>query len=191
MEEYEGSRTEFMKMLAEHDSPPAYIVRAQRVEAVWLALLESCRQDREELLELPRMRLAQVAALVNHRWESLNAYLDDLDVKYLCELHDEWQPTLRAQLAPSTAPRRIRSALSDLRASFTRCNRRWDKYVTGVNLNQVNYERDQYNDYYLVEKSAALGSDRLAEMGFERLDHCVADDIFAEIPLLREFETRG
>ena len=191
MEDYEGSRTEFMKMLAEHDSPPAYIVRAQRVEAVWLALLEACRQDREELLELPRMRLAQIAALVDRRWEALASYLHNNGADYLRELHQNWQPTLRSQLAPSTAPGRIRRALSDLRASFARCNRRWEQYVANVNLNEVNYERDQYNDYYLVEKSAALGSDRLAEMGFERLSPLVIDDVLAEIPLLREIEIRS
>ena len=175
-------------MLAEHDSPPAYIVRAQRVEGVWLALLESCRQDREELLELPRMRLAQVAALVDNRWQALASFVGSGDVNYLRELHEEWQPTLRAKLAPSSAPGKIRGALSDLQASFARCNRRWEQFVADVSLSQVNYERDQYNDYYLVEKAAALGSDRLAEMGFERLVHCTTEDILAEIPLLREIQ---
>lgn len=185
IEDYEGSRTEFMKMLAEHDSPPAYVVRAQRVESVWQNLLADCRKQYQELLEMPRTRLAQIAHLIDHRWETLKAYVSADFAEYLKQLHRNWQPSLRGELLPTTSGTKIRNAIKDLKLSFTRFNHRWEKCVIETNLDHVNYERSQYNDYYLVEKSAALGSDKLAEMGFERLRLVTKDDIMAEIPRLR------
>ena len=79
LEDFEGSRTEFMKMLAEQDAPPAYIQRAQRVEQIWNELLNQCRQEFAERLEMPRVRLAQLAALIDHNWSTLAVYLLDDD----------------------------------------------------------------------------------------------------------------
>lgn len=186
LEDYEGSRAEFMKMLAEHGSPPAYLVRAQRVEQVWQTLLNDCRKRQAELLSMPRTRLAQVAELIGHQWEKLAGYVSaPSQAAYLEQLHAEWKPTLRSLVQPTTSQRKIRAALWDLRSSFLRFNRRWENVIAEVDLGQVNYERSEYNDYYLVEKSAALGSDKLAEMGFERLRERTTEDLFAEIPLLK------
>ncbi len=185
LEDYEGSRAEFMKMLAEQDGPPAYVLRGQRVEQVWNELLQQCRRDREELLDMPRTRLAQVAALIDQRWSALEAFVaNDHAAEYYGGLFAEWQPELRVQLDATTSDRKIRASLRELAKSFERFNTRWEKHVSKVSLSHVNFERDQYNDYYLVEKSAALGSDRIAEMGFERLKPCTHDDIRKEIPAL-------
>ena len=183
IEDYEGSRTEFMKMLAEHDAPPAYIQRAQRVEQVWESLLKSCRIARLEMLELVATRLGMLALLIDQRWDVLATHLTNPDVvPQLIGLYEELQPTIRVALEPTTSQRRIRSALKDLIASLERFNRRWQSYVDAVDLSSVNYERQQYNDYYLVEKSAALGSDKLAEMGFERLEDRSTSDVLSELP---------
>ena len=185
IEEFEGSRAEFLQMLAEQDSPPAYLVRAQRVESVWQNLLSECRAEQYSLLEMPRTRLAQVAHLVDHRWPALASHVGNEMAGYLAELFEAWQPQLRAPLPPTQSSHKIRRALKDLKLSFTRFNGRWAKFIAEVDLSEVNYQRAQYNDYYLVEKSAALGSDRLAEMGFERLRLFTHDDVLAEIPPLR------
>lgn len=185
MSEYEGSRTEFLKMLAEQDSPPAYLMRAERVESVWQGVLDECRKQQYELLEMPRTRLAQLADLITLRFATLDCYVGNEMAAYLAQLHQAWQPQLRVPLPATNQPSKICRAVKDLKASFLRFNRRWEAHVAKVDLSQVNYERDQYNDYYLVEKAAALGSDRLAEMGFERLAVCTHDDILTEFPTLR------
>ena len=184
-EDFEGSRTEFMKMLAEQDSPPAYLTRAQHVESIWRELLERCRAHRVQLQEMPRTRLAQLAHLIDHQWASLAHFVSADMTSYLAQLHAEWKPTLRAELSPTTNARRIHAAMHDLRKSFSRFNQRWVHFVHELSLDELNYQRSQYNEYYLVEKAAALGSDKLAEMGFEKLPLVVAEDILVEIPLLR------
>lgn len=189
MEDYEGSRTEFMKMLAEQDGPPAYVLRAQRVEDVWKQLLKRCRKERDELLDMPRTRLAQVAALIDKKWGLLAAFLrDSSNAEYLQSLHDEWQPTLRLELQATDSNTKIRKALHELDTSFSRFNRRWEKFVDDVSLRNVNYEREEYNNYYLVEKSAAFDSDRLAEMGFERLKLATHDDVYDAVPRLHKLD---
>ena len=186
MDEYEGSRAEFMKMLAEHDGPPAYILRAQRVEQAWESLIRKCQNDQRELLEMPRTRLAQVAALIDHDWTKVDAFVEENEFgPYLRGLHADWHPELRIQIDATTSLRKIRASLRDLANSFSRFNRRWDKRLSEINLEHVNYERREYNNYYLVEKAAALGSDKLAEMGFEPLVECTLDDVRNSVPLLR------
>ncbi len=183
-EEYEGSRTEFMKMLAEHDSPPAFVLRAQRVQSVWQNLLSECRKQRAELTDMPRTRLAQLAHLIDHDWPQLTAYMPNDHAEFLKSLHGQWAPTLRGELLPTTSRRKIQKGIDELKSSFERFNRRWTECVSKTSLDRVNYEREQYNDYYLVEKAAALGSDKMAEMGFERLQLRTHDDILQELPLL-------
>ena len=134
---------------------------------------------------MPRIRLAQVAHLIDHNWNTLKAYVSEDMAECLKLLHQQWQPTLRGELLPTTSGSKVRGAIRDLATSFKRLNARWQKCVAEISLSQVNYERSQYNDYYLVEKSAALGSDKLAEMGFERLSMFSKEDIMNELPLLR------
>ncbi len=179
LEDYEGSQSELMKMLAEQNATPAYILRAQRVEGLWRALLTECEQHRNELLEMPRLRLAQVSAHVDGHWQQLSAFIDTQSVCRLETLFQRWQPKLRVAIAPTKSPRKIRQALDDLTVSFERFNKRWTKYVGELGLSEINYQRTQYNDYYLVEKSAALGSDKLAEHGFRRLSPVNEQEILA------------
>lgn len=189
-EDFEGSRAEFMKMLAEHDGPPAYLLRAQRVEEAWANIIRNCEREKDSMLDMCRTRLAQLGAIIDHRWDSVRCLVkNDCYDQYLEDLFQQWQPTLRVPLQPSTSLRQHRTAVSEMAASFARFNRRWTAYVSEVSLDHVNYERSEYNNYYLVEKSAALGSDKLAEMGFERLNMCTHDDLFEAVPLLTEPDT--
>ena len=185
LEEYEGSRAEFMKMLAEQDALPAYIVRANRVAQIWDDLLETCGQTYDEMLDMPRMRLGQLSAILNADWHSIsNEFQQPDSANQLKRLAEDWNPQLRMDLPSSTSPRKRRAAIEDLVYSFERFNRRWQDHVEGIGLNEINFQRQQYNDYFLVEKAAALGSDKLAEMGFERLPECRKSDIFRKFPLL-------
>ena len=173
-------------MLAEQDALPAYIMRANRVASAWQGILSNCFSARNEMLELPRLRLGQLAALVDRKFALLSPFVLEHHAAsaQLERMHQEWAPKLRMELHPTNSPRKILAALSDLIASFERFNRRWESYVDGLSFETVNYERQQYNDYFLVEKAAALGSDRLAEMGFERLRMCGRDDVLAHFPRL-------
>lgn len=184
IEDYEGSRNEFLRMLAENDSPPAYVLRAQRVESVWQNLIAEAHKEYAKLQDMPRTRLAQLAHLIDHNWATLTAYVATEDADALERLHDDWQPKLLGELLPTTSRRQIQRSINDLRSSFERFNRRWQQKVDKLDLEPVNYQREQYNDYYLVEKAAALGSDKLAEMGFQRLELANQADILAEVPLL-------
>ena len=184
LEDYEGSQAELMKMLAEQNATPAYILRAQTVEGMWRDLLSECAVHRHELLEMPRLRIGQLSALINGHWQQLSAFVDAKFAAKLQALHQSWDPQLRMELSPTTSPRKIRNALGDLVTSFERFNIRWTKHVHELSLTEINYQRQQYNDYYLVEKAAALGSDKLAEHGFSRLNPATADDILAVHPLL-------
>ena len=73
MDDYEGSRAEFMKMLAEHDGPPAYILRAQRVEQAWESLIRKCQNDQRELLPVAD-RNGNLVGVMN-RQEALDVLL--------------------------------------------------------------------------------------------------------------------
>ena len=189
LEDFEGSRTEFMKMLAEHDGPPAYVLRAQRVEEAWLNLVRSCEKEKHGLLEMSRTRLAQLGGLLGNRWEAVSCHVRNEGYdEYLSDLFEQWQPKLRLPLEKTDSLRKHRSALKDLGQSFERFNRRWAQFMEKLALDNVNYERSEYNDYYLVEKSAAMGSDRLAEMGFEKLPMCTHADVLEVVPALIEPE---
>ena len=54
MFDYEGSRIEFLKILAEMGEEPAFIGRARAAEVALDALLGRCHRQRAELLEWPR-----------------------------------------------------------------------------------------------------------------------------------------
>ena len=188
-EDYEGSRTELMKMLAEHDGPPAYVLRAQRVEEAWTNLVRRCKKEKEGLLNMSKTRLGQVGALVDYRWDAIACMVSNKDYdSYLKALHDEWQPKLRVPLEATDSLPQIRSSMKELKTAFARFNRRWKKFTDDVKLDNVNHERSEYNNYYLVEKSAAFGSDKIAEMGFEPLQPCTHEELLAEVPALIEPE---
>jgi hypothetical protein len=184
-EDYEGSRTELMKMLAEHDGPPAYVLRAQRVEEAWTNLVRRCKKEKEGLLNMSKTRLGQVGALVDYRWDAIACMVSNKDYdSYLKALHDEWQPKLRVPLEATDSLPQIRSSMKELKTAFARFNRRWKKFTDDVKLDNVNHERSEYNNYYLVEKSAAFGSDKIAEP----LQPCTHEELLAEVPALIEPE---
>lgn len=182
----EGTRSEFLRLLADQDSPPAFVLRAQRVEAAWISFLRLCERDRRELLSMSRMRLGQLGCVIAHDWDRLRPFLvDDHHVGYLEELHSDWKPELRAPPSPSTSLRKIRSCLRELNSSFDRFNPRWQKYIEELDLTPVNWERHEYNEYYLIEKAAAFGSERVAALGFERLPDLTANDVVEALPHLQ------
>jgi hypothetical protein len=164
---------------------PAFVRRAREVEDAWTGLLDSCRNARERLLEMPRMRLARLFALGQLAEQTAPAICRPEDLAYLRDLYSEWQPQLRAAVKPVRTAGELERARADLGRSFQRFNERWSKYLQAVNLVRINWLRDGYNRYYLLEKECALWSSRIAQQGFVPLKFVTAEDLLETFPLLR------
>ncbi|MEM7312949.1 MAG: hypothetical protein AAF497_07335 [Planctomycetota bacterium] len=180
---HEGSRRQFLELASQVDTP-AFVRRALSVENAEKSLIASCRAAREKMLEFCRMRLGVVGALVDKRWVLLNGYIGESMANRLGELHEKWQPQLRLAVEPSDDPRKLRRAIKELITSFESFNRKWDNYLATVSLNEINATRDQYNKYYVVEKSAAFLSDAIGKEGFEELQPFERDDLECRVPKL-------
>ena len=182
--DHEGSRREFFELLQQLDDP-AFVRRAKAVQAAENGLFARCYRDRDELLEFPKLRLATLHALVGGEWSALaELLLDSNDREYLQELHDQWAPELRVPLSRTYQHRKLRKACEELITSFERFNRAWEKYVSSIDLAEVNRARENYNRYYVLEKACAFQSERIARDGFEELLMMQASELQERLPQL-------
>jgi hypothetical protein len=124
-----------------------------------------------------RLRLATLAALIDHDWTRLQPLLADNGAEWLHELHIELQPKLLAPLEPTRSESQLRSVLGELIESLTRFNRRWEEYVPTVDLGWVNEVRENYNRYFLLEKECAVGRGSLSQQDFLKLAPLRTEDI--------------
>ena len=156
---------DLQQLLAHYDGP-AYIRRGRRVQEALDQLLARCRTRREEWLELVRIHLATLHALLGG-WGALDSLLPDLDQREaLRQLHEDLQPRLRVPVEQTKSRRRLRFALADLATSLERFNDRWRRYLEEVDLAPINEARDGYNRFYLLEKECAIRNGNLARRGF-------------------------
>lgn len=162
---------------------PSFMRRAKQVETAWTDLRERIAKMRLEHLEIVRLRLGQLHALAGG-WERLQPLISD-HFGEVRSLYEELQPRLRMPLEPATAPRILRSALGEMREAMEAFNQRWTKVLAKVDLKPMNDARDAYNQYYLLEKECALGSSRIARLGYHRLEPVTLDDLRKEFPLLK------
>jgi hypothetical protein len=171
------------QVLAQYDAP-AYVRRARRVQGLFEQLLARCCKQRDEWLDMVRLRLGLVSALAGD-WASLKPLLpDDGQLESLRQLHAELAPQLRAPVQPTTSVRALRRALMELHESIERFNSRWTEFLSQVDLAPVNAARDGYNRYYLLEKECALRSPSVARQGFRRLEPLTCADVAALLPPL-------
>ena len=179
-DDHRGIVKEFMAQYA----APAYVRRARRVEEALEQVLGRCRQQREEWLGMVRLCLGRLRALAG-TWDRLRPWLaDENQADTLERLHAELAPQLRLPLGPTRSPRVLRRALAELTASLEHFNRRWQVFLRGVDLAEVNTQREQYNRYYLLEKECAVRSPRLARQGYRPLEPFTVDDLAATLPPL-------
>ena len=75
MSDYEGSRSEFLKLLAEMGEEPAFIARPLAPGDALEALLQACEAKRNELLKWPKFHLAALAQRVRGDWSRLGSLL--------------------------------------------------------------------------------------------------------------------
>jgi hypothetical protein len=179
----------FQRLIANYDAP-AFMRRAQRVEAAWELLLRRCDLKRQEWLTIAKLRLGVLFALAGNV-ETIRPHVEDpACADELSSLHAAWQPRLRLPVAPATSPKPIRHALQQVAASFARFNRRWETFVAELDLTQINALRDGYNRYYVMEKECAVRSARVARAGFVPLSPATLDDIWARFPRLVDVRVR-
>lgn len=186
----EGSRREFLELAAQIDVP-AFIRRGLYVEEAVTNLITVCAAQRVEMLEFPRLRLGTLAAMISHHWTRLDEFIGAETAQYYADLHEAWQPELRVPVAMTDSPKKIRRALQDLARSIEKFNRKWESYLAGVSLDEVNHARDQYNKYYVCEKAAAFQNERLGQEGFEELPPYAAEELLLELPYLKVPQLRG
>ncbi|TWU56470.1 hypothetical protein Poly51_23810 [Rubripirellula tenax] len=160
MFDHEGSRVEFLKILAEMGEEPAFIARARAPEVALTALLKSCEIRRAEMLLWPRRHFTALRRRVSDDWDRLAPLLIDSDSqlvfnKLATELPDLDVPG--GSLLPSD-----KKLLRAFLESAGRFNTAWLRFLDVAGLDKVNRLRDDYNQYYPMEKSCAFGSDTAA-----------------------------
>jgi hypothetical protein len=174
----------FFDQVVSHYDAPAYVRRGRRVQEAFENLLERCRQQRAQWLEMPALRLGQLLAHAGDSDRLLPFLADAGQIDVFRELETELQPRLRVAIEPATSERELRQALHDLGESLRRFNRRWHEYLAKVDLRLVNQLREDYNRYYLLEKECAMRSPALARMAFCRLQPLTLDDVQTRLPAL-------
>jgi hypothetical protein len=171
------------RLLGRYDVP-AYIRRAQRVQAAFDQLVQRCQQQRDEWLRMVRTRLGQVHALAGD-WERLRPLLAEPEqIHALEQLHAALAPRLRLPVVRTASTRVLRRALSELQESMERFNHKWQAYLATVDLTDVNALREGYNRYYLLEKECAVRSTRIARQGYQPLAAVTHGDLATLIPAL-------
>jgi hypothetical protein len=176
-----GSRSDFLRVLVEMGEEPAFLARARAPQMALDALLRACQAKRDELLEWPAFHLSVLAHQIGRDWSRIGHLLAAPQSVAVLE-------ALHAQM-PSSKPVETswfasdRAALLDFLESAARFNRTWQAYVDGLDLEPTNKPRRDYNQFYVLEKACAFGSERVTE-GFEPLEMIDLAYLYRRFPLL-------
>ena len=183
--DFQGSRGELLKSLADLGEDPAFIRRAQSVDEAWNQLLQQCQAQREVLLRWPWMHLSMLAARLKHNWSPLAPYLaDEGQVSDFEDLYNEWKCLLDTRSVSANPWSSIRRLLRDFVDSADRFNAAWNKFLQDVNLDEINRLRRDYNQHYPVEKACAFDSEDIKRLGFTPLDPVTFEQLNATFPPL-------
>ena len=181
MFEYEGSRSEFLKLLAEFGEEPAFIARARAPVLALEALLRACDAKREEMLEWPKYLLAVLAHRIGRDWVRIAPLLAVPEsVARLDALHAS-MPTNKS--VQTNWLESDSTALLRFLKSAERFNCHWRIYIEGLDLEPVNLPRRAFNQFYVLEKDCAFGSEGIAE-GFDPLGMIDSDYLYERFPVL-------
>jgi len=182
-EDFEGSRAEFLKCLAEQGEVPAFLRRAQSVDEALVKLLEQCKSQRAVMLRWPWMHLCILADRLSHDWSLLGPYLaDNRHVTCFEHLYVEWKVLLEAKAVSSNAWRSTPRILRDFVEAVQRFNKAWNKFLVDLNLEDINHLRRDFNTHYPVEKACAFASEDVERLGFTPLDPVTIEQLHAEFP---------
>ncbi len=181
MFDYEGSRGEFLKILAEMGEEPAFIARARAPEVALDSLLKRCESRRAELLLWPRRHFSTLRQRVGDDWTRLTSLVIDQDSLAIFAVLTAELPKLDEGRSSWLA--RDRKLLSLFLDSAFRFNTAWIQFLDDSGLDEVNRLRDDYNRYYMMEKACAFGSAMTAGE-FTPLESLSRDFLFSRFPLL-------
>jgi hypothetical protein len=174
----------FFNQVASYYGAPAYIRRANRVEAAFQEVLERCRRQRAEWLAMTRICLGTLRMLAGD-WSALRPLLrDEQQIEVFRELERTLDPRPRLLMNATRSRCKLRRALRELVLGLEQFNGRWRQFLAEVDLTAVNRLRADYNRYYLLEKECAVRSVRLARQGFVPLALLTVADLEAALPLL-------
>jgi hypothetical protein len=171
----------FKKVLGRYDAP-AYIRRARDMEESFNALVSRCRNRREEMLRMVRSRFRMLQSLARDLICLRNYVADEAQIERLQRIQHEINT--HKGVAITASPRSIRRALEDLNRSIEQFNRRWETFVSTVDLFEVNALRENYNRYYVLEKECVVRSPRIALQGFRPVPPVNPNDILILFPVL-------
>jgi hypothetical protein len=161
MFDYEGSRSELLKLLAELGEEPAFIARAKAAEFARETFLHNCMAKREELLEWPYRRLANLAQCIGGNWLRIAPLL--AKPESLAELQAVYAHMSFKGFAPSAWPPTEKGSLHQFLNSAKRFNRAWREYLSGIDYESVNKPLRDYNQYYPLEKACAFGNEIVSD----------------------------
>ena len=182
MFDYEGSRGEFLKILAEMGEEPAFIARGNAPQKALDALFKSCATHRAEQLKWPQRHFMTLRRRTAGNWASLSSYLVRADEVALFA-------TLERQLETDQQAQSWTFFTSDKRAlrqfieAAERFNQNWSGFINGAGLKHVNELRENYNRFYPLEKACAFGNDRV-NRDFQPLPYLDVSTLLKRFPLL-------
>ena len=158
---------------------PAFARRGHDLEQTLKRLELRCRSKRFQMLDMARMRLRQWARVATCANDGRLIFAESIEPLWaLCEAEPpRWSHTLGSVRAR-------RAVASDLIASLTKFNERWDEYVATLNLDPTNFVIEQYNRYYVLEKECMMGSPRLAARHFTPAPKVTRAQIIRDFPTL-------
>lgn len=174
-------RREALQVLGQSDA--AFARRARGVEMAFTDLVARARKQRDEWLEMVRLRLGRLVSLAGE-WSALSPLLDEEQIAKLAHLHTALAPKLRVPIEKTDSRRALRQAILELAESSERFNRRWETYLAGIDTAPINKLRDGYNRYYVFEKECALRNSTLARVGFKPYPLFTIAEVAELLPLL-------
>lgn len=158
---------------------PAFARRGQDMEYSLKGIHLRCRDQRDELLEMVRMRLRQWSRVATGPQDWSEVFTGPIDS--LWQLADCEPPDWAARAATR---RQQLTVARDLIGSVLRFNQRWVQFLQSLNLGPTNQAIDQYNEYYVLEKECVMGSARLAARHFTLVPRLSPESLLERYPML-------
>ncbi|NNE00014.1 MAG: hypothetical protein HKN47_22065 [Pirellulaceae bacterium] len=163
MFDYEGSRSEFLRLLAEMGEEPAFIQRGRAPATALHSLMQQCAAERSKQLKWPRRHFTILRRSVCDDWERLAPLVTQSDANSIFE--DLAIELTRVETVQRPWFSTDRSLLRAFLESAERFNRSWTQFIDDADLDHINQLRMAYNELYPMEKSCALGTESI-DRGF-------------------------
>ena len=183
MFDYEGSRSEFLRLLAEFGEEPAFIARAKAPQLALESLLHNCSAKYEELLAWPYRHLSNLAQSIGGNWLRIAPLLARPESAAELEALHARMPFQGSTHSPW--PTTEKASLRQFVDSAARFNRAWRVYLVGIDYESVNKPLRDYNRYYPLEKACAFGNETLSDefQPLDLIDLAFLESRFPYLPL--------